>query len=272
MDPYQPENDRDIVGLVDRLRARVAELERSALLGTVLAGVAHEINNILTPVLAYAELAAAASADDEIRSKSIERTLAGVGRATTISRAVLGLARPSRPETGELDVGAVVDAAVSAVRAHHPTTMFHVKHSRLTACVPEAQVSTILENLLMNAARESSRVEVVARATDVDGCREVWKGMDCATAIPDGEVVLVEVYSPGSRMMVETLAAIGRMFRGEAVGAGPKARGTGYGLTISKLLADQIGAGLGLSVESGGVRAILALPVSKVKQDAAGVR
>ncbi|QQS07883.1 MAG: hypothetical protein IPK69_07640 [Phycisphaerales bacterium] len=272
MDPNQPKSELDVAGQVDRLRARVAELERSALLGTVLAGVAHEINNILTPVLAYAEMAVRSTEDDPVRGKSIERTLAGVGRAATISRAVLSLVRQSGPVSGDLDVAAAVDTAVTAVRAHYPTTLFHVKHSLLTASVPEAQVSTILENLLMNAARESSRVEVVARAAGMNEGQDLWEGIECRTEIPKGDVVFVEVFSPGSRMALEMLAAVARMFRGEAFGAGREARGTGYGLTISKLLADQIGAGLGLVSEPGGVRAILALPVSSVKQEAGAMR
>ncbi len=46
----------DRLAVVER---QLAQAQRLATLGTLAAGIAHEINNILTPVLAYAQLARA---------------------------------------------------------------------------------------------------------------------------------------------------------------------------------------------------------------------
>ncbi len=75
------------------LRKELDHTHQLATLGTLMAGIAHEINNILTPVLAYAQLAQANPNDAELRDKALDRAVAGVESASRITEAVLGFAR-----------------------------------------------------------------------------------------------------------------------------------------------------------------------------------
>ncbi len=80
----------------EELAALRRELDHShqlATLGTLTAGIAHEINNILTPVLAYAQLARSNPHDAGLRAKALDRAVAGVESASRITEAVLGFAR-----------------------------------------------------------------------------------------------------------------------------------------------------------------------------------
>ncbi len=78
---------------LDALRTELDHCQQLATLGTLTAGIAHEINNILTPVLAYAHLARSNPNDTALRAKALERTIAGVEAASRITEAVLGFAR-----------------------------------------------------------------------------------------------------------------------------------------------------------------------------------
>jgi len=78
---------------LDELRKELDHSCQLATLGTLTAGIAHEINNILTPVLAYAHLARSNPDDTALRDKALERTIAGVESASRITEAVLGFAR-----------------------------------------------------------------------------------------------------------------------------------------------------------------------------------
>jgi signal transduction histidine kinase len=88
------------------LAALHAELEhqaRLATLGTIAGLIAHEFNNLLTPVISYAQMALADPADLTLTAKALERTLAGAEQAAQIASALLELARPDTatpPPTG----------------------------------------------------------------------------------------------------------------------------------------------------------------------------
>jgi len=86
---------------LDALRQELDHTCRLATLGTLTAGIAHEINNILTPVLAYAQLATSNPDDAALRAKALERTIAGVESASRITEAVLGFARNDDDDEAE---------------------------------------------------------------------------------------------------------------------------------------------------------------------------
>jgi len=78
---------------LDALRRELDHCQQLATLGTLTAGIAHEINNILTPVLAYAQLARSNPNDTGLRAKALDRAIDGVEAASRITEAVLGFAR-----------------------------------------------------------------------------------------------------------------------------------------------------------------------------------
>ena len=101
----------------DELVALRKELDHShqlATLGTLTAGIAHEINNILTPVLAYAQLARSNPHDTGLRAKALDRAIAGVESASRITEAVLGFARTD-DGGGHANVAEVIEATLACL-------------------------------------------------------------------------------------------------------------------------------------------------------------
>lgn len=86
---------------IRELRDELAHAQRLTMLGTMAAGAAHEINNLLTPVLAYAQLARQNRDQPEFTERAIEKAAGGVERASRIAETMLALASPRQasPQT-----------------------------------------------------------------------------------------------------------------------------------------------------------------------------
>jgi signal transduction histidine kinase len=107
--PARPGPDgTDAAALLDELERLRAELdavkgqlehqERLATLGTIASLIAHEFNNILTPVMSYAQMALGdAKNDPELSRKALSRALSGSERAAKIAGAILDFARDDGP-------------------------------------------------------------------------------------------------------------------------------------------------------------------------------
>ncbi|MCA9254038.1 MAG: hypothetical protein KDA33_00305 [Phycisphaerales bacterium] len=79
------------------------ELQRLASLGTMSAVVAHEINNLLTPMISYGQFAAGQSNPDVWR-KAVDRANDGAVRLRALCNGILGIASNvrTRPEVGPI--------------------------------------------------------------------------------------------------------------------------------------------------------------------------
>lgn len=67
--------------------------ERLIALGTIAGLIAHEFNNLLTPVVSYSQMALDAPDDRELATKALQKALAGSERAAQIAEVILGFVR-----------------------------------------------------------------------------------------------------------------------------------------------------------------------------------
>ncbi len=111
----QDENDLTIASLLDRLNEvesqlveharEVEHLQRLATIGTLAAGVVHEMNNQLTPALAQAQLARLKSGDPDRLRSAIDQCITGIGRAGRIAETLMGFAAPEPSLRGQGEKG-----------------------------------------------------------------------------------------------------------------------------------------------------------------------
>ncbi len=87
---------------LDALYSQLERLNRLASIGTIAGMIAHEFNNILTPIMSYSQMALAAPEDRELTHKALARTLAGSERAAKIADAILSFVRDEGSESGDL--------------------------------------------------------------------------------------------------------------------------------------------------------------------------
>jgi len=112
-----------MIGELFEHREEVMRSERLASLGTMLAGIAHEINNPLSNVSTSAELLA--EQDPELRpderQELIQQIISETDRATEIIRTVLTYSRETRFERQPTNVLATLLDSVVLVRGELPT-------------------------------------------------------------------------------------------------------------------------------------------------------
>ena len=147
---------------IDDLGKQLEHAGRLALLGTLAATVAHEVNNLLTPAIGYAGLALK-SLDDprpdlDLVRKALVKARAGGEKAGRIGDAILGLARGPKSSTAAAppacDVGEVVDQAVLALGREPAKDGIALRRdvpAGLRAAVDAVQLEHVVLNLLLNA-------------------------------------------------------------------------------------------------------------------------
>jgi len=146
-----PERDIANTELSHRLRA----------LGTLSAALAHEMNNLLTPILGYTRLAMEQPNDPGLQQKALARTHDAAERAVRACDAVMSLARGPESAVAAAPHAAGVAAAVRAAGALMGWTAadadtrltVSVEPDTLTAGLAPAALEQVLVNLMQNARR-----------------------------------------------------------------------------------------------------------------------
>jgi signal transduction histidine kinase len=151
---------------VRKLREQLRRAQALATLGTMTAMVAHEFNNILTPIVNYAQLA---RNNPRLQAKAISQAAAGGKRASAICQAILGVARTGPDEVEEIRLRPFIEETITAM-ARDPQK----DAIELSVSVPEgavlvarrAEVQQVLLNLLLNA-RHAVRARSAPRRIEV---------------------------------------------------------------------------------------------------------
>lgn len=156
-----------LVAHLIRVEAKVLELQRElehaqrlAVLGTLTAGIAHEFNNLMTPVLSYAQMALEAPTDAGLTRKALERSAFGATSACRIASAILSMAK-DQPRLGETepesaDLAEAVRGALTVI-ARDPARdnidlILNVPEGLRARIRPIALQQSVL-NLVLNALR-----------------------------------------------------------------------------------------------------------------------
>jgi len=148
---------RQVQADLDRLRRYVDQSDRLATLGTLLGIVAHEFNNILTPVMSYCQLALADPDDAEMVRKALTKTVQGVEQAGRIASAVMGLARDEESvKAVAAEVDGSVDAALACMGRELAADRIEVVRQHLVGvavAVEPVVLQHVLLNLILNARK-----------------------------------------------------------------------------------------------------------------------
>jgi PAS domain S-box-containing protein len=234
-----------------RLRAQLAHADRLAALGTMAAGVAHEINNPLTFMgLATEALVGRLGPDDAALAAEL-RT--GVDRIAEIVRGLRFFGRDDNELAGPMDLGAAVDAAERLV--HHevrPRGVLVKEYGELPPVVGvPRRIEQVFVNLFLNAAhalgdRVNGRIVVRARVTD--------------------DRVVMSIEDDGAGMPEEVLASIFDPFFTTRSFSG----GTGLGLSICRDILSRVDGDL-VATSTVGKGTIMAVTLVRATVDRAEI-
>ncbi|MCC5829309.1 MAG: hypothetical protein JJU36_07660 [Phycisphaeraceae bacterium] len=154
-----------------RLRQGLVQSHKLATLGTLSGIIAHEYNNLMTPVMCYAQMALANMNDAELVLKALQRALGGAEQASKICESLLGFARNS-PAHARADLRSAVEEALVCLA--RPLSRDGIE---LVLDLPDIQLAIdpislqqVFLNLLLNARKalkgRSGRITIGAR---IDG-------------------------------------------------------------------------------------------------------
>lgn len=137
------------------LERRLLHRERIATIGTLAGGVAHEFNNIMTPILLYAQLALGETPADSALAEDLTRVIAAAHRARSLVTRILTFSREmdSRQPT-VFALRAPVEEALALLRAIVPANIeivFEAPQEALPVLGDASLVHQVVINLCTNA-------------------------------------------------------------------------------------------------------------------------
>ena len=243
----QRRSERDRARLEDQLR----QAERMESVGRLAGGIAHDLNNLLTPILAYADLALADLSPSgpapgpevpvaEVRSH-VEQIQSAGQRARDLTRRLLAFGRRQALELRDLDLSDEVRACAKILRRtirENVELRLELAEVATPVRADSTQIAQILLNLGVNAQDAMPEGGVLTIST---GASDL--GPDDAKEMPGlapGRYVRLTVSDTGTGMDEETRArAFEPFFTTKAVG-----RGTGLGLATVSNIVVQHGGGV----------------------------
>jgi signal transduction histidine kinase len=211
---------------LDSLRDQLTESQRLATIGTIAAVIAHEFNNLLTPIVSYSQFAlrsAQGSAPDmELICKALNKAFASADKAGKICTAMLALAR-GESSTGRVSVQTLVDETLMVLARDPQKDGIALRvqvPGELWVQGDSVQLEQVLLNLLINARQammgKGGSLTLKAAATEKNEVR--IQVIDTGTGIPEN--LLPKIFQP--------------FFTTKGTTRKDEARGTGLGLAICK--------------------------------------
>lgn len=201
---------------------------------SLAAAIAHEVNNLLTPVVGLAELLEHTGADPAIRDQLIVQAVDRCQRAVAICEILLNLSKEVVP--GErCGIAPCAQQAIEAVRSRAIEVGVQIQNSiddPGTVAVPESVALHILINLLLNAVSASE---------------------------PGGSVTLTAGYEPSNRWK-SAFWRLSVIDRGRGLdqrqvssinGMGMLKGSKGIGLAVTRTLCQRWGGSLSVESEQG---------------------
>ncbi len=232
------------------LERNMLRREKQTLLDTLVGGIAHELNNKLTPVLGFADLLSVdRGADVQRYADYIQKS---VGEAAGIVRQLLQLSKPVAPAAQLVDLRTVVEETLVMLRfqlRESPCEVRTVFSATPVWVMAEAgQLKQVTINLVLNALQAMENRAGGMLAIEVHACE------------PARQAVLT-VTDNGCGIAAENL---GRIFDPFFTTKGPE-RGTGLGLSICFSVVRQHGGDIAVESQPGsGARFTITLPLEDV--------
>jgi signal transduction histidine kinase len=216
---------------LDCVKEQLTESQRLATIGTIAAVIAHEFNNILTPIVSYSQFALSsaesASPDMELIKKALSKSFAASTKAGKICQSMLGLAR-GHTQLSEVSVQQLVDE-VLLVMARDPQKDGMALRVQIQPGLKvngdPVQLEQILLNLLINArqAMMGRGGSITIKAAEIEAEDVVRISViDTGPGIP--EKLLPKIFQP-------FFTTKGTAKKGES-------KGTGLGLAICKEIVE----------------------------------
>ena len=139
---------------IDVLKSQLNALQPVANIGITTCMIAHEINNLLTPIASYASLALNNLQDKPLTEKALRKAMQNCERATRVMESMLAIANGRSQEKKQSNLLALVEEVFNCLCRDFSKDGITVKiqiPEGLTIRAVPVQIQQVLMNLVLNA-------------------------------------------------------------------------------------------------------------------------
>ncbi len=223
-----------------RVDEQLRRAERMQAAGRLAGGMAHEVNNMMTGVIGFAEFLLRGLAPEDPRRSEVQEIIRAGSRAADVTRQLLAFTRQQLMHPEVLAINDVVRGMEKMLR--HSLGENHELELRLDGALREiradrGQLEQVLINLILNARDALSargRVTIATGSAELD---ESYAGSHGDVGIPAGAYILLSVSDTGCGMDLGVQAKIFEPF----FTTKPVGQGTGLGLSTVYGIVKQSG-------------------------------
>jgi two-component system NtrC family sensor kinase len=257
-----PQRSREVLCVIrdateeKRLQQQLIQSEKMAAIGQLVSGVAHEVNNPLASISAFAQLMMADRTLKPDQRHSMEVISGEARRAARIVHNLLTFARQHKSEKTLADINKVIEDTLE-LRAYELSVRGIRIEREFDATPPETmvdvyQLQQVILNLITNAEQAMASVERPHHRLTVRNKVQ-------------GDVVHIEIEDTGPGIPPESLDVIFNPF----FTTKPTGQGTGLGLSISLGIVSEHGGRIWAERSNPGARFCIELPLIQTGKRAA---
>jgi len=250
-----------------KMEEQIRRTDRLASLGTLSAGMAHEIKNPLVSIKTFAQLLPERYAESDFRDTFSSLIVHEIGRIDTLVNQLLRFARPSKPLLRSTHVHAVLEKTLTLLQHRlyqkQVNVIRHFEAEPDTISADSDQLEQVFLNFILNA------MDAMKRGGD----------LTVKTAIRTGDVLISRVSADGAKVNEALCVSI----RDSGEGINPadiahvfdpffttKDHGTGLGLSVVHGIVQEHGGVIEVESELGkGTTFTIYMPLAPELQEAA---
>lgn len=222
-----------------RLEDQLRQAHKLEAIGTLAGGIAHNLNNILYPIVGYTEMALEDIPGDSLASANLREVLLAADRAKELVRQVLTVSRKTEPKQEVLNVSAIVRGVLKLISATLPS-FIQIKQDVSRQCGPinadPSQIHQVAMNLCTNAYHAMRDTGGILKVI-LDEVEIAAKDLPSGACLQPGLYVKITVSDTGHGMKQEVQDRIFEpYFTTKEIG-----QGTGMGLAMAHAIIHKCG-------------------------------
>ncbi len=157
------------------IKYKLQQARKMEAIGTLTGGIVHEFNNILFPIIGYAEMSKYDVSENSKVRNNLEKILKAADRAKNLIQQILAFSQQDDQERKPLKVQYIIKATLKLLRASFPATI-EIRQNIDNACgsvmADPSEIQQVIMNLANNAyhsmKEKSGVLEVTLSEVDID--------------------------------------------------------------------------------------------------------